>query len=330
MEDYYEMDENNNLQQNIQHYVPTQQERAAFNLDHADFTNYQENVYGFYSNVDNGLSFNNLKCLPLTYFHSYHLDKYANLENSNRIILPQYILSELSKYSNIIYPLTFQIEGLDDLLGVADFISDTRIVFLPQRIFDKVISLQYHDHDNNLNKDLNTTQDLMDNHCELVLKLYNLKIPRGRMVKFQVEDAKFLEIEDCKSYLEQHLQQQFSILQKNISIEIPAHPIMNYPFNKTLQINIIECQPEDAILITETDLAIEFEEPVNYKKYLKDLREIESTATTDTIVSNNDYWHQRDLNYFKIHGFLPVPYEKGNKSLRVRLNFNFLKFNLDQ
>lgn len=294
------------------HYVP--QEHVL-----EDLTQFQSNVYGYYDSAPDTIPFQNIKALPLMYFHSYHLDRYMSLENSNKIILPHSILSEISKYDGIIYPLNFQIDGLDDILGVADFSIDIDIAYLPQRIFDKVVSL-FH-------------LTSIDEPIDIPLKLFNKQIARGTRVKFQVHDAKFIEIEDYKSYLETHLQEHYSILQKNITIEIPPHFDLNYSDGITFQINVVSCEPEDAIIITDTDLIIEFDEPVNYLQYMKvkekDLKnekndKDEKNEKNDTDVENPDHidWDKREKEHLEKFGYLPVPYIKTKNGIRFRLKFN--------
>jgi hypothetical protein len=289
MEDYYGSHVDNNGHFVPQQYIPE------------DLTQYQNNVYGHYSTAQDIIEFSNIKAFPLMYFHSYHLDRYMSLENSNKIILPHSILSEVSKYNGIIYPLTFQIDGLDDLLGVADFSIDIDVAYLPQRIFDKIASL-FH-------------LDSLDGPIDIPLKLFNRKIARGTCVKFQVHDAKFIEIDDYKSYLETHLQELYSILQKNITIEIPSHLDLNYPDGRTLQINVVSCEPEDSIIITDTDLVIEFEEPVNYSKYIKEKQSLIPQV-------NSIDWDKREKEHLAQFGHLPVPYVKTKNGICFRLKFN--------
>ncbi len=285
------------------HYVPNQ-------YVHQDLSHYQSNVYGYYDTADDYIEFEEIKVMPLIYFHSYSDEKYNYLENSNKIILPSSILSKISSFNGINYPLIFKIDGIDDFLGVGDFIPDIDVVYVPFKIYEK----------------LNTEQN--DNiYIETILKLYNLPIARGTKAKLQVQDAKFIEIEDYKYYLEHHLQKNYSILQENNTIEIEPHPLLNYPTGKLLKINIINTEPENVILITDTDLAIEFEEPLNYQEYLDQKEtEREKENQTQTYIKEDifEYWNKKNEESMKKFGYLAVPVEiTKNKQIRFYLNFNF-------
>jgi hypothetical protein len=281
------------------HYVSNQ-------YVHQDLSHYQSNVYGYYDTADDYIEFDEIKVMPLIYFHSYSDEKYNYLENSNKIILPSTILSKISSFNGVNYPLIFKIDGIDDFLGVADFIPDIDVVYVPLKIYEK----------------LNTEQN--DNiYIETILKLYNLPIARGTKAKLQVQDAKFIEIEDYKDYLEHHLQKNYSILQENNTIEIEPHPLLNYPPGKLLKINIINTEPENVILITDTDLAIEFEEPLNYKEYLE---EKEKEKKSQKYIGEDifEYWHKKNEDSMKKFGYPAVPVEKTkNGQIRFYLNFNF-------
>jgi hypothetical protein len=287
------------------HYVPN-------HYINEDLSHFQSNVYGYYDTAEDYIEFESIKAMPLIYFHSYSDEKYNYLENSNKIILPSTILSKISTFNGVNYPLMFKIDGIDDLLGVADFIPDIDVIYVPFKIYNKLI-----------------INEIGDVYIDVNLKLYNLPIARGTKAILQVHDAKFIEIEDYKYYLEHHLQKNYSILQENTTIEIEPHPLLNYPDGKLLKINIINTEPENVILITDTDLAIEFQEPVNYQEYLNDKeRKIEIEKGKQ---ENNDeimfsYWHKKNEDSMKKFGYPAVPVEiTKNKQIRFFLNFNFKK-----
>lgn len=292
------------------HYVPNQHQPQ-------DLSHYQSNVYGYYNTADDYIDFEGIKVMPLIYFHSYSDEKYNYLDNSNKIILPSSILSRISSFNGINYPLIFKIDDIDDFLGVADFIPDIDVIYVPFNIYTKLHT---------------SSIENSDIYITVNLKLYNLPIARGTKAKLQVHDAKFIEIEDYKYYLEHHLQKNYSILQENSTIEIEPHPLLNYADGKMLKINIINTEPENVILITDTDLAIEFEEPLNYQEYL-DIKENEKVIHNQEKENNNDdmfsYWHKKNEESMKKFGYPAVPVEiNKNNQIKFYLNFNFTKLNL--
>jgi hypothetical protein len=284
------------------HYVPNQ--RIINDMSH-----FQSNVYNHYARANTIIDFNNMKVLPMTYYQNYS----SNMENSNKIILPSTILSNISQYDGITYPLIFKIEGINEYFSVLDFIDDIDFIYIPMKFFEILIP----------------TIDNDEISITVNLQLYNKPLARGTMAKIQVHDAKFIELEDYKLYLENQLQKNYSILQEGTTIEIEPHPLLG----KNLKINIIKTEPEEAILITDTDLSIEFEEPLNYKSYLEEKKEKEEVYKKE-----NDpfaYWLKRDHDYVEKNkcNHLPVPYEtyvdsNGKKCIRRFLNFKPKNINL--
>jgi hypothetical protein len=279
------------------HYVPN---RRIIN----DMSRFQSNVYGHYARANTTIDFNNMKVLPMTYYQNYN----NSMENSNKIILPSTILSTISQYDGITYPLIFKIDGIDTYFSVLDFMDDIDFIYIPMKFFEILIPDNGNDND--------------EVSITVTLKLYNKPLARGNLAKIQVHDAKFIELEDYKHYLENQLQKNYSILQEGSTIEIDKHPLLG----NNLKINIIKTEPEEVILITDTDLSIEFVEPLNYKSYLEEKKEKEAIYKKE-----NDpfsYWLKRDQDYVEKNKckHLPVPYEKyidsnGKKCVRWFLNF---------
>ncbi len=281
-----------------------------------DLSQFQTNVYGHYQQAGDTLQFDDINGIYLTFFHSFMDSAYNELETSNKIIIPQSVLNKISQYDGIAYPLIFKVNGLDDLLGVAEFDANITEVFIPNRIFKKI--LRFHGIDE------------IDFPLHIGLELHNKPIARGTSATFRVHDAKFIELEDYKSYLEYQLQKNYSILQEGITIEIAPHPLLNYTNNKSLKIDIVKTSPESAIMITDTDLAIEFEEPLNYKEYLQK-KEEDNDIQQQLMKFNNEltsqttnvfeYWEKREKEHLEKYKCLPVPYEIKNGQIRMCLRF---------
>lgn len=275
-----------------------------------DLSHFQTNVYGHYQQAGETVKFEDINGIYLTFFHSFTDSRYNHLETSNKIILPQSILNKISQYDGIAYPLIFKVTGLDDFLGVAEFDATIVDVYIPKRIFQKILSFNGYDD--------------VDFPIHLGLELYNKPIARGTSATFKVHDANFIEIEDYKSYLEHQLQRNYSILQEGLTIEIEPHPLLNYPDGKSLKIDVIKTNPESTIMITDTDLAIEFEEPHNYKEYLEHQNEYIEEEIIEPVTSQPfEYWEKREKEHLSKHGCLPVPYEIKNGQIRMCLRFNW-------
>jgi len=277
---------------------------------------FQSNVYGYYNRANGVVPFDEVKGLPLTYFHSYSSPRYHELEHSNKILLPSTILTKISQFDNLIYPLIFQVDGTFDLLGVAEFSEEIDIAYIPNRIFQKIL--------------LNNGLEFIDHPISIGLKLHNQEIARGSSATLRAQDAKFIEINDHQTYLQLQLQQYYSILQEGQVLELPPPESLNYPDNTFLKVDVVTTKPEPTILITDTDLSIDFEEPTNYQEYLikKEEERIQKEIEEKERIQNEfnqksyerirkyipeygpDFWDNREKESLEKTGMMPMPFIK--------------------
>lgn len=194
---------------------------------------YQNNINTFYQTAPDRMDFD-MKCLSLIFYHHYDNIKY--LECSSKMILPKRLLVEFSKYDNIKYPLTFSINDSNILFGVHEFRADIDHIYIPQDMI------------NNLSIQLDE---------EVKLTLHNDEIEKGNRVVLKPHTSNFLEIEDHKNYLEDHLTKSYNTLTQNQVICIPYYDTKIY-------IDILECHPNHTISIIDTDLEVDFEAPYDY------------------------------------------------------------------
>ena len=94
-----------------------------------------------------------------------------------------------------------------------------------------------------------------DTECKLTL--YNEDIETGTKIVLKPHSSNFLEIEDHKSVLENHLVKSYDTLFEGQTISIPY-------FDDKIYIDIIKCEPNKMISILETDLEVDFEKPYDY------------------------------------------------------------------
>jgi len=204
---------------------------------------YQNNINDFLKTAPDKLDFH-YKCLPLIYYSHYEDNK--SYENSNKIILPQKILNELSGYHNIEYPTHFTINDSNIIFTPLDFKEDIEEIFIPQHFLE------------NLGIDIND---------EIKLTLLNYKIPKGNKVTLKPHTSNFLEITNHKNYLERNLVKLYSTLTEGQTLMIPN-------LDTIILVDVLECQPEKLISIIDTDIEVEFEAPWDYvepkKEPLKD------------------------------------------------------------
>jgi hypothetical protein len=287
-----------------------------------DLSRYQPNVYGHYMRATSLISFDDIKGLPLTYYPFLEKFEGNDYQFSNKIILPSKILEIIAKYDGINYPLTFRIDGIQLFLGVIDFDNTIEYAYIPNCIFEQLAIL-------------NPEMDYMNlSPVNLGLKLYNRPIARGTKAIIRSHNPRFIEIENYRDYLQSSLQ-YYSMLQENTTIEIGEHPLINVP----IKFDIIKTFPEKNILITDTDLEIDFEEPLGYKEYLEELEKQKIQKEKERLEKERerlekeklelkqkyetDYWGTREKEHIKKYKCLPVPFEYRNGQMVGRLNFNY-------
>ncbi len=192
---------------------------------------YQDNINNVSLEAPETIDFS-FKCFPLIYCEN----ETQYLECSNKIILPSTILREISKYTEIEYPLHFRINNSEILFTPSEFKEFNEDVFIPQHFID------------NLGIEIGS---------QIKLTLLNYKIDKGNFIKIKPHTSNFLEIMDPKHFLENHLTKRYTTLSKGQTIIIPNE-------NSNILIDILECEPSNTISIIDTDLEVDFEAPWDY------------------------------------------------------------------
>jgi ubiquitin fusion degradation protein 1 len=206
----------------------------VFNLDDIghSLSRYQENINNTWLTAPRTIEFN-FSCYPLIY---YEIGDMEYLENSNKIILPNKILNDISKYNDIEYPLHFKINDSNILFTPSEFKHDIDSVYIPQHFLE------------NLSIEIGS---------DIKLTLLNYKIKKGTKIKIKAHTSNFLEITDHKHYLERNLVKLYTTLTKGQTIIIPY-------MESNILIDVLECDPEETISIIDTDLEVDFEAPWDY------------------------------------------------------------------
>ena len=192
---------------------------------------YQDNINNYSVEAPRVLDFR-FKCYSFLYLEN----DIQSLESSNKIILPNTILRDLSKYNDIEYPLHFKINDSEILFTPSEFKEYIDDIFIPQHFID------------NLGIEIGS---------QVKLTLLNYQIEKGSKVKIKPHTSNFLEIIDHKHFLERHLVKLYSTLTQGQTIKIPYE-------DSDLLIDILECEPRDTISIVDTDLEVDFEAPYDY------------------------------------------------------------------
>lgn len=279
-----------------------------------DLSVFQPNVYGYYSHANSKIPFN-IKALPLTYFYDYPNPDVHHLEHSNRIIIPSTILGQIYTHNGIITPMTFEIDGANDYLGVYNFYDDIDVVYIPHRIFQKII------------RSMGITK--INAPIPITLKLHNIQLPTGTHATFRFHNSEFLDVSDHRGYLEMNLNKYYTVITEGTTIDLPAPKELECPEGTFFKVDIVSTKPEKTILITDTDLNIDFEEPLDYDKYLekkeKEKQEKEIKEYQDLTGHGIDFWEKRDKESLRTTGYHALPFitNSQGKIIKAKLSFNF-------
>lgn len=200
----------------------------------SDTLRYQPNINDRVINAEKRLELI-VCCLPLIYHHNY--DDVKSIENSNKIILPKRILYEISGFDNIVYPLHFSLNEIEDqYFGVFEFQESIDHAYIPNKYFHKL--------------------DIEQN-VPIKLTLINEELTKGKYVKIRPHTSNFLEIIDHKTYLENNLTKLYTCLLEKSTISMPYG-------DTNIYFDILECKPEERISIIDTDLEVDFDKPLDY------------------------------------------------------------------
>ena len=161
--------------------------------------NFQENVYDSYQRLDENLKidFNSITDWSLD-------EKVKYYEHSKRVLLPKYILHQLSKYENITFPVNIKItnesQGISKYVTVLEFLADIDHMYLSNNMFNC----------------LQLTEN--DTVCFEILKEH---LPTATSIKIKPHTNNFSLIEDKKLYLETNFKNLFGIIEKGDTITTP-------------------------------------------------------------------------------------------------------------
>lgn len=181
-----------------------------------------------------------LNCYTFIYFYDH--DKFKYLERSNKIVLPSSVLNKINKYSDKLDGnIIFQVSGNSDIimnLSVDSFIDDISDAYIPTHIMDTLF---------------------LEEGSQLEFKL-NV-IDKGTKIILEPHTSNFLEIENSKEFLEKQLNEKYDILSCGETISLLHN-------NDLIKFNIILTEPKNTICIKNTDIIVDFKEPLDYKEYL--------------------------------------------------------------
>ena len=202
-----------------------------------------------------------IQCYSLSMFVNY--EKYKHLENSDKILIPQSIMMKINSQtrelpSQLIFSIKKMIFDENNMFYANDckcqlfeFVEGIDNIYIPSRIM----------------------QSLWLKENDLIsLEYISYPLPMGTKIILKPHTSDFLEIMDTKDFLENGLNKNYSILNQNDTISIPYQ-------EKIIYFDVLKTEPKSTILISDTDLEVDFEAPFDYKE--KEVNKTEELIEND-------------------------------------------------
>jgi hypothetical protein len=195
---------------------------------------FQDNINERWETIRGGTIRQKVLCMPLYFHHLF--DEISDINISNKILLPKHILRELSKYDDLMFPLTIRIQG--QIVGVHDILPDIDAIYVPEYICNKI--------------SLNEPQ-------KINIEIINIPYPKATFIKLKPYESKFYEIIDTRGFLEENLKKYYTHIEKG--------NILECRYNDTiLHFDVVETQPENIIVsLNETNVEVDFERAHDWK-----------------------------------------------------------------
>lgn len=191
--------------------------------------------------------FNNLLAgHPKFYLKPVKYKKGDKYNYSSKVTLPYDMLSVLSRDEFYRFPYVFEIAHEDGVMrtscSVADFTLESDEVHVPIWMYEQL--------------GLDTAEEVILNY---------IRLEKGTGIKLQPHSTDFLEVENPKAELEKGLA-DYHVISYGDEILLNFEDIGNIRFTVT------QIYPEhlDSLYLVDTDLNVDFDEPIGYQKKIKD------------------------------------------------------------
>ena len=229
---------------------------------------------------------------------SQNPDMVEKLKHSNKILLPESMLFELTKNSHdslenkLYFKVSHKETGYGEVCGVHEFSSPPGVVHLPYHIMNSCCI----EEGSNVN-------------IELVAP------PKGDFVKLRLHNSKeFSKLSDPKAVLEKIMSRDYPVVTQGQTIALHYTEL-----NKVFMVDIVETKPSEIVEIINTDINVDFDKALDYvepppKQEVKPAWIPHQTSGNVKISQDisGSTIHNRRLNqYKKTGGFVPFS-GKGN------------------
>ena len=222
-------------------------------------------------------------------------DKYKHLEHSNKAIFPQYVFNDLMRECTLsrmsdeeMYPIIFQLEptsGISFIVHVHEFVEGLDVVYLPHRIM--------------------SMHALDQNALVKITKVPKKDMAKGEKMVLRAHKTAFASIKNIKSYLEKALMHNYVSVSEGDTLSI-----WHDETHREYLIDVMKTEPKEHIMINNTDLTVDFEEPLDYKKIMEEKRK---EKEEDEFREHQKRQAKKYAEFKRMNGYIPF----GGKGRRL-------------
>ena len=92
----------------------------------------------------------------------------------------------------------------------------------------------------------------------MMINLRNIRLEKGKLIKLRPHETEFVMNSNPRAILENNLR-NYVCITKGDTITVQFN-------KKKYLLDVVECQPKDAISLTNVDVEVDFEQPLDYKE----------------------------------------------------------------
>jgi len=214
------------------------------------------------------------------------------LKHSNKILLPESMLFELTKDSHdslenkLYFKVSHKETGYGEVCGVHEFSSPPGVVHLPYHIM---------------------TSCSIDEGSNVKIEL--VAPPKGDFVKLRLHNSKeFSKLSDPKAVLEKIMSRDYPVVTQGQTIALHYTEL-----NKVFMIDIVETKPAEIIEILNADINVDFDKALDYEEPKPEPQVAWSESKSQARDVSSNLQNYKSNTTYDMERFPGVGHRLGNK-----------------
>ncbi len=230
------------------------------------------------------------------------------LEYTNKVILNSDILQKISKkIDKFDSPMIFKVTNttifgiFDIFVGVHEFSATGNKLYMPNHLMEKIFGQQ----------------------GSSVSITYYVP-PKGSFIKLRPKAENFYQIGDIKKFLENNIQKNYPVLQKNTSILI-KHANIETGKDEDIELIVTDLKPFDVISTVDTDIEVDFEPitPPEKPKLINNFLNSNNEIDLNNLVNNTGISISNKIEYISNMANFESIISKKNKPIFIQFTANW-------